>query len=187
MPPTKSDVRWAMESVDRGDFLPEQYRSLALADTAIPFADGITVPPRSITAMVVELLDLHPDDKVLEIGTGSGYQTAVLARCCCDVTTCDISQVPLSVAQKLPEHVTIYSGRDGRWPFLNDIFDAVLVTAGAHKIFDFWPDVLAEGGRLVLPLGEDHKYELRKFVKEGQYLRDRGTFAYLDVVPLRRE
>lgn len=184
---TKSDVRWALESVDRAEFLPERFKSLAKADTAVPFADGITVPPTSMTALVVGLLDLSIDDKVLEIGTGSGYQTAVLSRCCAEVQSCDIVRVPAEVIAKLPENVTIHHERDGRWPFTWDKFDAILVTAGSDKLYDFWSDVLNEGGRLVLPIGADHRYEVRKFIKENGKLRDFGTFAYADVVPLRRD
>lgn len=180
-------MQWAIESVDRGEFLPDKYKSLAKSDTAVPFADGITVPPTSMTALVVDLLDLSIDDKVLEIGTGSGYQTAVLARCCAEVQTCDIVRVPNEVLDKLPENVTIHHERDGRWPFTWDKFDAILVTAGSDKLYDFWSDVLNEGGRLVLPVGADHKYEVRKYVKEHGKLREMGTYAYCNVVPLRRE
>lgn len=183
------DVQAAINSVNRGDFLPPQYKHLANVDTAVPIADGITVPPASMTALVLDLLELHPDDKVLEIGTGSGYQTAVLSRCCAEVISVEVVTISPEVGDSLEDYknVTIYSDCDGRYgPVSEGQFDAILVTAGSDRIYDFWSDVLAEGGRLVLPLGADNKYEVRKFVKRDGKLEDFGTFAYVNCVPLRR-
>lgn len=181
-----SDVRFALESVDRNRFLPEKYKGLGDSETAIPFADGITVPPKGITELVCDLLELHPDDRVLEIGTGSGYQACVLAHLCAEVITCDVVSVDGQIVEKLPDNVTVYSAKDGRYPFLWEKFDAVLVTAGTEKIYDFWEDVLEDGGRLVVPEGKEPNYEIRKYVKQDGKLSDVGTFAYVSVVPIRR-
>lgn len=183
---TLSDVRSALDSVDRNRFLPGKYKGLGDQEVAVPFADGITVPPKGITELVCGLLDLHPDDRVLEIGTGSGYQSAVLARLCAEVYTCDVVHVHPEIVERLPENVTVYSEKDGRYTFLWEKFDAVLVTAGTEKIYDFWEDVLEEGGRLVVPEGKEPNYEIRKYIKESGKLRDYGTFAYCSVVPIRR-
>lgn len=187
-PAVKSaDVQFVLDSVNRADFLPPQFKSLANEDIAVPIADGITVPPKSMTALVVELLDLKHDDRCLEIGTGSGYQTAVLARLCAEVHTCDVVRIPDEVVEILPENVYVHHEQDGRFAFLREgEFDAVLVTAGSDKIYDFWKQQLVEGGRLVVPIGENQQFEVRKFVKHHGEMSDCGTFAYINCVPLRR-
>lgn len=189
-PAVKSvDVQFVLDSVDRADFLPPQFKSLANEDSAVPIADGITVPPRSMTALVVELLDLKHDDRVLEIGTGSGYQTAVLASMCAEVVSIDVVTISAFVGDSLDKYknVTLYSDRDGRFGPLNEgQFEAILVTAGSDKIHDFWKQQLCEGGRLVVPIGENQNFEVRKFVKHHGEMSDCGTFAYINVVPLRR-
>ena len=186
-PVTDIDVNFALDSVKRADFLPLTYQSLGEEDQAIPYGDGITVPPRSYTALVMDLLDLKHNDKVMEIGTGSGYQTKVLSILCAEVHSCDICKIPVEVLELLPEHVLCYPEKDGRYPFVFEKdFDAVLVTAGSDKVYDFWADSLADGGRLVVPIGEKGVYEVRKYVKHKGRMEDMGPFGLMDFVPLRR-
>lgn len=177
----------ALDSVRREDFLPEFQKYLAAVDMNVPIAAGITVPSRSYTELVMGLLDLKFNDKVLEVGTGSGYQTAVLAKLCCEVHTCEIGVVPDSVLDLLPAHVYVHQEKDGRFPCMQEgAFDAVLVTAGSEQVYEWWMQILAEGGRLVVPLGKDKKYVVTKFVKQNGVLEDMGPFVYVDIVPLRR-
>jgi protein-L-isoaspartate(D-aspartate) O-methyltransferase len=177
----------ALDEVDRARFCPPEYQSIAESDLPIPVADGITVPNKALTSLELGLLDLKPTDRVLEIGTGSGYQACVLAKVCAEVVSVEVSLVPREVLDKLPDNVSVHSETDGRFGPVNEgQFDAVLVTAGGPSICSFWERVLVEGGRLVVPIGKDGKFELRKYVKADGVLREVGTYAYLNVVALRR-
>lgn len=182
------ELEAALAEVDRADFLPADLKPLAYEEIALPIADGITVPPKGITSLVIELLDLKPSDRVLEIGTGSGYQTTVLSRLCAEVVSVEVSVVPNELLRSLPENVSVYGDTDGRFGPVNEgRFDAVLVTAGSQCIYDFWKNCLNEGGRLVVPLGDSAGgYEIRKFVKVNGELSEGWTFAFVNVVPLRR-
>jgi protein-L-isoaspartate(D-aspartate) O-methyltransferase len=181
------NVLEALAHVDRAAFLPEFQKYLADADLNVPIAAGVTCPSRSYTETVVSLLDLKFNDKVLEVGTGSGYQTAVLSRLCCEVHTCDVEVIPESVLDLLPAHVFVHQEKDGRFPCMQEgEFDAILVTAGAERIYEWWMDILAEGGRMVVPIGKGSHYAVRKFVKTNGVVSDMGDFAYVNVVPLRR-
>lgn len=178
----------AVGLIDRARFLPERYRSLADVDCAVVINEGITVPTKVYTELVIDLLELKSDDRVLEIGTGSGYQSAVLATVCSEVHTVDIAPIPDEVIDSLPENVFVHREKDGRYPCMQEgEFDAVLVTAGAEKIYEWWAQVLREGGVLVVPIGGQQHYEVRKYVKRYGFMRDMGTFAYASFIPLRRE
>jgi protein-L-isoaspartate(D-aspartate) O-methyltransferase len=184
-------VMEAVASVDRGRFLPAGMEYLACADMAVPIAPGVTVPTASYTAWVMGLLEVDGDSRVLEVGTGSGYQAVCLSKLCAEVVTCDIDVVPVNVLEQLPENVSVYGDHDGRFGVYQEgEFDAILVTADCSaKDWDiarqYWCDQLRKGGVIVLPMGgEIRRY--RKVQKLYDFvLDDEGPYAYAEVVPMR--
>jgi protein-L-isoaspartate(D-aspartate) O-methyltransferase len=191
-------IEEALAAVNRDAFLPAGYKGIE-EDMAVPLAPGVTCPPVSYTRLILELLDLKPSDRVFEVGTGSGYQAAVMAKMCAEVVTTEVGLVSelqpwageSGQSRLLPESVSVFSETDGRFlPINQGVFDAVLVTCGTDKVYDFWKNILAEGGRLVVPLKREDSSrsdcEITLFKKVSGKLNDFGLFGYADFVPIRR-
>ena len=151
-----------MSLVPRHLFVPERYRSQAYQDRPLPIGEGQTISQPYVVALMTELLKLKGNERVLEVGTGSGYQAAVLSHLAREVYTIEI--IP-SLAAKAEErllrlgygNVQVKTG-DGFFGWEEKgPFDAIVVTASAEKIPDPLWNQLQEGGRLVMPLGETHK------------------------------
>jgi protein-L-isoaspartate(D-aspartate) O-methyltransferase len=152
----------AMGAIPRHLFVPERQRSSAYDDRPLPIGEGQTISQPYIVALMTELLELRSGEKVLEIGTGSGYQTAVLARLVSEVFSIEILPTLSEQARKILDalgHKNIwlkvgdgFYGWEERGPF-----DAILVTAAAAKIPEPLSRQLREGGRLVMPLGEGER------------------------------
>jgi protein-L-isoaspartate(D-aspartate) O-methyltransferase len=162
----------AMRTVPRQDFVPPEYRDQAYKDHPLPIGYGQTISQPYIVAWMTELLELQPGEKVLEIGTGSGYQAAILAELgYVDVYSIEIvPELADSAAARLKElgydevHVKQGDGYYG-WPE-NAPFDAIIVTAAPDHLPAPLAGQLAEGGRLVIPIGPPGWYQsLWKFVK----------------------
>jgi protein-L-isoaspartate(D-aspartate) O-methyltransferase len=152
-------VLGAVEKVPRHLFVPAPLKHAAYGDHPLPIGEGQTISQPYIVAFMTEALDLKPDDKVLEIGTGSGYQAAVLAELVQEVYTIEIVEELGRRAQGLLEqmgyrnvHVRIGDGYRG-WPE-EAPFDAIMVTAAPDEIPERLVSQLKEGGRLVLPVGK---------------------------------
>jgi len=149
----------ALRTVPRHLFVPEEERARAYDDRPLPIGHGQTISQPYIVALMTELAQVEPGDRVLEIGTGSGYQAAVLASLGCTVFTIEIVG-PLAerAAADLKalgyDHVTVRAG-DGYvgWPE-EAPFDAILVTAAPPRIPAPLLEQLAEDGHLVVPIGE---------------------------------
>lgn len=148
----------AMEKVPRHLFVPPTYRDTAYADSALPIAHGQTISQPLVVAMMTELARIRPGDRVLEVGTGSGYQAAVLAECGAEVYTVEIVPELAEQAGALLErlgyrqvHVRAGDGYRG-WPE-HAPFQAIVVTAAPPKVPPPLLEQLAPGGRLVLPEG----------------------------------
>lgn len=171
------DVLRAMRTVPRHLFVPERYRNQAYEDHPLPIGYGQTISQPYIVAWMTELLDLKPGAKVLEIGTGSGYQAAVLAELGY-VEVYSIEIIP-ELAQQAKErlerlgykvHVRQGDGYYG-WPE-EAPFDAIIVTAAPDHLPQPLVQQLKEGGRLVIPIGPPGGYQtLWKFVKEAGELK----------------
>jgi len=151
-----------MSLVPRHLFVPERYRSQAYQDRPLPIGEGQTISQPYVVALMTELLKLKGNERVLEVGTGSGYQAAVLSHLAREVYSIEI--IP-SLAAKAEErllrlgygNVQVKTG-DGFFGWEEKgPFDAIVVTASAEKIPDPLWNQLQEGGRLVMPLGETHK------------------------------
>ena len=169
------DVLDAMRKVPRHEFVPDEYLDQAYEDHPLPIGYGQTISQPYIVAWMTELLELKPGEKVLEIGTGSGYQAAVLAELkTVEVYTIEIvPELAEMAANRLDglgyAHVKVRQG-DGYygWPEYAP-FDAIIVTAAPDHLPAPLVEQLAEGGRLVIPIGPPGGYQsLWKFVKDGQ-------------------
>ena len=156
----------AMRAVPREQFVPPEHRYLAYADGPLPIGQGQTISQPYIVALMTQLLELQGDEIVLEIGTGSGYQAAVLARIASSVHTIErhaslAHSAEQALSQLGMENVQVHIG-DGTQglPELAP-FEAIIVTAAAPEVPQPLLAQLAEGGRLVIPVGG----------RRGQYLQ----------------
>ena len=147
----------ALGVVPRHEFVPPAIRSLAYGDHPLPVGHGQTISQPYIVAFMSEVLDVHPGMKVLEVGTGSGYQAAVLAEIGARVFTVEIFEALATEARarlrRLGYDVAVRHA-DGNlgWPE-EAPFDAIIVTAAAEHIPPALIEQLAAGGRLVIPVG----------------------------------
>jgi protein-L-isoaspartate(D-aspartate) O-methyltransferase len=154
-----ASVLSAMTEVPRHLFVPESYREQAYDDSPLPIGAGQTISLPYIVALMTSLLELKPKDRVLEIGTGSGYQSAVLARLARDVYSMEILAPLAQQAQRnLAEagchnvHLRVGDGYKG-WPE-EAPFDAVIVTAAPEHVPQPLVDQLKVGGKMVIPVGK---------------------------------
>ncbi len=159
-------VKNAFLSVDRGDFVPDDVRPQAYYDEPLPIGYNQTISAPSMVAIMLELLDLHDEDKVLEIGTGSGYNACLLAALSGRVIT--IERIPQlrKFAQdnmkkcKYREKITVLLG-DGSVGYEPEApYDKILVTCGAPEIPPALVEQLREGGRMIIPVGGTFFQEL---------------------------
>jgi protein-L-isoaspartate(D-aspartate) O-methyltransferase len=163
----------AMRKVPRHEFLPEAIRGVAYADNALPIGEGQTMSQPYMVALMTELLGLTGGERVLEIGTGSGYQAAVLAELCSKVYTVEriktIAEKARSTLDRLGYRnvaIKVYDGTYG-WKEMAP-FDAVMVTAGAPEIPAPLVEQLKDGGRMVIPVGERYGQSLQKVIKTAE-------------------
>ena len=162
----------AMRYVPRHRFVPEQAQPLAYEDGPLPIGNNQTISQPYIVALMTQMLELTIDDVVLEIGTGSGYQTAVLSRLARFVYSLerypDLGARASSLLNDLGYHnLEIYIG-DGSQG-LPDMapFDAIIVTAAAPAIPGPLRSQMANGGRLILPIGDRHQQFLQRMRRTG--------------------
>jgi protein-L-isoaspartate(D-aspartate) O-methyltransferase len=149
----------AMRSIPRHLFVPPAVRAEAYADHPLPLGQGQTISQPYIVAVMTESLGLRGREKVLEIGTGSGYQTAVLARLAAHVWTVErvpeLARAARAVLEKLEVRNVSFSVGDGSVGMPGSApFDAILVSAAAPRVPPALADQLADCGTLVLPVGE---------------------------------
>jgi protein-L-isoaspartate(D-aspartate) O-methyltransferase len=169
----------AMSTVPRHLFVPASIRNLAYQDSALPIGHDQTISQPYIVALMTQLLSLKPGEKVLEIGTGSGYQAAVLAELGLEVFTMEIIPELGAQAEKLLNElgykkvrVKIGDGYKG-WPE-NAPFNALIVTCAPTAIPEPLKNQLAEGGRMVIPVGASGFQQLYLLTKkQGEIIRQK--------------
>ncbi len=162
----------AMASTPREIFVPGVPVSLAYDDRALPIDAGQTISQPYMVARMTELLDVQPADRILEIGTGSGYQAAILARLGARVTSierhADLSDVARErLAEAGIEGVDLRVGDGSRGEPEGAPWDGIVVTAGAPSIPDALREQLAVGARLVIPVGPRDRQELIVVERRG--------------------
>ncbi|OIO90327.1 MAG: protein-L-isoaspartate O-methyltransferase [Armatimonadetes bacterium CG2_30_59_28] len=156
---TNERVLKAMEDVPRHKFVPAGHQPFAYNDDSLPIGERQTISPPYIVAFMTEQLQPLPDDRVLEIGTGSGYQAAVLSRLVKEVHTIEIVEpLAVSAAKRLREmgydNVQVKAG-DGYQGWKEHApFDAIIVTCAPSEVPQPLVDQLKEGGRMIIPVGE---------------------------------
>lgn len=180
----------AMRDVERHLFVPKSYYNRGYADSPLPIGEGQTISQPYIVALMTELLDLDGSEKVLEIGTGSGYQAAVLGEVADSVFTIEIIPVLGHRAESLLtklgyENVVVKCG-DGYlgWPE-HAPFDAIIVTCAPSEIPQPLLEQLAERGRMVIPVGVSVQ-ELVLVEKRDDSLTERSVIP-VRFVPMTRE
>jgi protein-L-isoaspartate(D-aspartate) O-methyltransferase len=167
----------AMAAVPREAFVPVGLRDLAYADEALPIEHGQTISQPLMVGLMTELLAPEPGDRVLDIGTGSGYQAAVLAAMGCRVTSMErVPELAATARERLlalgfGDMVEVRVGDGGAgipgeapWP-------RILVAAAAPRVPPALADQLADGGRLVIPVGPRYEQELVLVERDGARLR----------------
>jgi protein-L-isoaspartate(D-aspartate) O-methyltransferase len=189
---TDQDVLEAMEAVPRHEFVPENLRTQAYADHPLPIGYGQTISQPYIVALMTELLELENTDRVLEIGTGSGYQAAILAEIVAEVYTVEIIEpLALEAGERLAHlgydnlHVLNADGYYG-WEE-HAPYDAIIVTAAPDHIPPPLVQQLKDGAHLVIPVGPPGGYQtLWQITKEGEQIKKRNVTGVL-FVPLTGE
>ena len=172
----------AMLKVERHLFVPAENQSSAYADQPLPIGAGQTISQPYIVALMTELLELKGDEKVLEVGTGSGYQAAILGELAQEVYTIEIVERLASSSRELLSrlgyrNITVRAG-DGYagWPEVAP-FDAIMITCAPDHIPKPLLEQLKDGGRMVVPVGS-YSQELKKITKRF------GKIETTNVIPV---
>lgn len=177
-------VLHAIDRVPRHSFVPSGVRHRAYEDSALPIGNGQTISQPSIHARYLELLQLTGNERVLEIGTGSGYQTALLSQLTSQVFSIERIAPLLDRAREAVKllglnNISFLLG-DGTLGWRQYApYDAILVGAAAPEVPQTYRDQLAEGGRLLIPLGDRVEQTLYVFTRKGD------SFESQEIAPVR--
>ncbi|HDD45848.1 MAG TPA: protein-L-isoaspartate(D-aspartate) O-methyltransferase [Candidatus Aenigmarchaeota archaeon] len=184
-------VRDAFLSVDRAVFVLPEYKDMAYEDTPLPILNNQTISAPHMVAMMTELLELNGREKVLEIGSGSGYQAAIISRLAKFVYTVEIDHELVEMAKANLKRCSIKNVKvivgDGAKGYENaKPYDRVIVTCATPKIFDSWLNQLTKNGILLAPVNAGFYQKLVKVIKKDNkiYKEMHGLCSF---VPLRRE
>ena len=178
---TSPRVLDAMLSVPRHEFVPAEFRGEAYADKPLPIGEGQTISQPYMVAAMTAALELSGSERVLEIGTGSGYQAAVLSLLAREVISVESHPtLALDAQERLTDlgyaNVHVHNG-DGSSGFPEGApYDAILVTAAAPEIPPVLGEQLREGGRLVIPVGSQGSQQLVQARKENGELKSHVLF-----------
>ena len=174
---TDQRVLDAMAAVPRHEFIPEHLQGQAYQDHPVAIGSGQTISQPYMVALMTQLLELHPEDRVLEIGTGSGYQTAVLANLAREVVSIErhgeLAESAHRTLRRLGyRNIRIFRG-DGTLGCLEFApYDAIMVTAGGPQVPESLKEQLAVGGRLLCPAGNRSVQRLLKIVRGRHGFRE---------------
>ena len=181
-------VLHAIDQTPRHLFVPTGVRHRAYEDSALPIGNGQTISQPSIHARYLELLKLTGKEKVLEIGTGSGYQTALLSKLAAQVFSIERIPVLLDRAREIVQQIGLRNVSfllgDGTLGWRQYApYDAILVGAGAPEVPQTYREQLTEGGRLLIPLGDRDEQTLFMYTRRGDELEEQ-EIAPVRFVPL---
>lgn len=181
----------AMRSVPRHCFVPPEYNHLAYADGPLPIGCGQTISQPYIVALMTNLLSLTGEEKVLEIGTGSGYQAAILARLARQVYSverhAELARSAAAVLEDLQfQNVSIHIGDGSLGLPAFAPYQAIVVTAAAPRLPQPLQDQLDDGGRIVIPVGGQLGQYLECWRRQGSEFT-REVLVPVAFVPLRGE
>jgi protein-L-isoaspartate(D-aspartate) O-methyltransferase len=179
----------ALKRVPRHWFVPEEYAHIAYSDNPLPIGNGQTISQPYIVALMTELLELEGDETVLEVGTGSGYQAALLAYLAQRVYTIERHTVLAEKAEKVLQrlgltNVSVHVGDGSLGLQKYSPYQAIVVTAAAPRVPQQFFDQLSEGGRLVIPEGGIGGQILDRWRKHGSEYKQEHI-APVAFVPLR--
>jgi protein-L-isoaspartate(D-aspartate) O-methyltransferase len=186
---TDAQVLGALEKTPRDLFVPEPFQDQAYENVALPIGHGQTISQPFIVALMTENLQLSGREKVLEIGTGSGYQAAILARLCRRVFTIERHRLLVREAEarfaalRLNNVVTLFGDGAKGWPDQAP-FDRIVVTAAAREIPAVLLEQLAPGGIMVLPVGPEHHDQQLLRVRRGESEYEVEDLGWVRFVPL---
>jgi protein-L-isoaspartate(D-aspartate) O-methyltransferase len=160
----------AMATIPRHEFVEARYRDQAYADHPLPIGAGQTISQPYIVALMLELLRLEPTSKVLEIGTGSGYQTALLAKLAHHVCSmeqhAELARQAIETVSRLGlRNISVVTGDGSRGLPEHAPYDAIVVAAAAAEVPPALFEQLREGGRMIIPVGPPEAQELQ-FVRK---------------------
>ena len=179
----------AMRRIPRHSFVPEGIRSRAYDDTPLPLGEGQTISQPYMVAWMTELLKLKGDETVLEIGTGTGYQAAVLGLLARDVYTVErIGALAESAAERLRtlglENITVVTGDGTKGLPEHAPYQGIIVTAGSPQVPQVLAEQLIDGGRLVIPVGSASMQVLTVVERHGTQVttREEGTCVFVPLV-----
>lgn len=180
----------AFLEIPRENFIPEMERANAYEDGPVPIGHGQTISQPYIVALMTQLLDPKRTDQVLEIGAGSGYQSAILSRMVKNVTSVEIIASLAKSAQENLDNLGIINVKvihdDGSaLIFKNKKFDKIIVTAAAPEIPAIWIDLLKERGIIVIPEGNSFNQYLNTYQKINGNLKKVGQSVGVRFVLLR--
>ena len=179
----------AMSRIPRELFLPEGEKRLAYEDRPLPIGLGQTISQPFIIALMTASLELTGKEKVLEVGTGSGYQAAILAELAKTVVTVermpDLAGAAKEVLDKLGyDNISMRIAEPTMGWQLEAPYDAIIVTAGAPKIPECLISQLKTGGRMVIPVGSRYDQELYKIIKQkdGNKIHNLGGCRFVSLI-----
>jgi protein-L-isoaspartate(D-aspartate) O-methyltransferase len=180
----------AMSELPRELFIPGWRSELAYEDGALPIAAGQTISQPYVVARMTELLAPREGDRVLEVGTGSGYQTAILALMGCKVVSYERQPELAETARRhlrdlgLSDNVEIRLGDGSAGDPSGELYDGILVTAAAPRIPEGLREQLADGGRLVIPVGPRDHQQLVVVERHGNEWHERsdGPVVFVPLV-----
>lgn len=185
-------VAEAMMRVPREEFVPEEYRGYSYSDTPLPIGYGQTISAPHMVALMTDFLDPQPGQRVLEVGTGSGYQAAVIAEIVgSEGHVWTVERIPQLAEFALSNirragyldrvSIVVGDGSEGFEPAAP--YDRIIVTAAAPEVPRPMLDQLKDGGRLVIPVGDMWLQVLRVVIKEGSKIRQETSIPCV-FVPL---
>lgn len=186
---THKEILSAFHAIERKDFVSEELKPHAYEDRALPIGFGQTISQPTTVLFMLQALDPKKDNIVLEIGAGSGYNAALLAKLCKKVYAVEIKEEVLALAKKnlaKIKNVELIHADGSKGLKEKAPFDRIIIAAACPEVPHHLIEQLADQGILVAPVGEGYTQELIKITKHGKHIREEGL-GFFSFVPLTGE